>query len=338
MRRKLLCAACAAMLLLSACGSGNDSDAKKNETSAAEETESTAAADNELPDDDLTTDDSDMTPAIWQVTGDDGAVVTLVGSMHALKESDYPIPDIMSAAFEDSEILAVEADLAQGESVTFQSALLADMYYDDPKENLKDHISQEAYESLAAYYEEYSMDLSDYNNMKPWAVGNIAENLPLQYSGLSADMGIDNYLMGLARESGKEIYEVEGLEFQMDLLMNFSDDIYDMLFRGYKNKTKENQVKLLKDTHDAWIKGDLGAIENLDADEMEATEADAAVMQEYTDLFINNRNKVMADAAENFINGDKNVFFLVGAAHYTGEKGIIAILESDGYKVEKIEY
>ena len=46
----------------------------------------------------------------------------------------------------------------------------------------------------------------------------------------------------------------------------------------------------------------------------------------------------MTEAAENFINEGKNVFFIVGAAHFAGEKGIISLLENDGYTVKRIEY
>lgn len=39
------------------------------------------------------------------------------------------------------------------------------------------------------------------------------------------------------------------------------------------------------------------------------------------------RNKNMAKAAEDLMSQGKNVFYVVGAAHYAGEGGIIDLLE-----------
>lgn len=340
----LLCAAAIAACSLCACGQNDKAESSETEKSSSESAQSASSETDEPSETDIsvtdseTTAESDITPAMWKVNCDNGAVVTLVGSMHALKESDYPLPQIMMDAFNDSDILAVEADLASGDSITFQSALLASMYYDDPDDSLDKHISQEAYDALSDYLAQFSLDLSMYKHTRPWAVGNIADTIAMQESGLSGDIGIDRYFLDKAREDGKEIFEVEGIEFQMDLLMNFSDDIYDMLFRGYKGKTKEDQLELLMTTHEAWATGDTDTIEKIDSEEKEVSETDAALMEDYSNQFLYDRNKVMTEAAENFINEGKDVFFIVGAAHFVGEKGIIALLENDGYTVERIEY
>ncbi|EGC01791.1 TraB/GumN family protein [Ruminococcus albus] len=340
----LLCAAAIAACSLCACGQNDKAESSETEKSSSESAQSASSETDEPSETDIsvtdseTTAESDITPAMWKVNCDNGAVVTLVGSMHALEESDYPLPQKMMDAFNDSDILAVEADLASGDSITFQSALLASMYYDDPDDSLDKHISKEAYDALSDYLAQFSLDLSMYKHTRPWAVGNIADTIAMQESGLSGDIGIDRYFLDKAREDGKEIFEVEGIEFQMDLLMNFSDDIYDMLFRGYKGKTKEDQLELLMTTHEAWATGDTDTIEKIDSEEKEVSETDAALMEEYSNQFLYDRNKVMTEAAENFINEGKDVFFIVGAAHFVGEKGIIALLENDGYTVERIEY
>ena len=351
MNKKILSLFCAAAVfagVLSACGneSGDDSSKPKRvpvgteKIELTEMPETTAEPTDEpvVTDDETTADESFITPAMWRVTGKNGAVVTMTGSMHALSQDDYPLPKEMTEAFDNSEILAVEADVSTGDDITYQSALLASMYYDDPDDKLSGHISKEAYEALGEYAKTFDLDISQYENVKPWAVSSMFDSLPLQYTDLSSDLGLDSHLMDEARAEGKEIYEVEGLDFQIDLLMNFSDDIYDMLFRGLKGKSKEDQVKALEEIHKAWAEGDMNKIEELNSDEEEISEKDMPVYEEYANKFMYDRNKVMAAAAEEFIDGDKNVFFVVGAAHYTTEKGIIAILEKDGYKVERIEY
>ena len=50
------------------------------------------------------------------------------------------------------------------------------------------------------------------------------------------------------------------------------------------------------------------------------------------------RNKNMAKAAEDLMSQGKNVFYVVGAAHYACEGGIIDLLEKDGYTAERVQY
>lgn len=339
-----ICAAVMTMGMTTACSENGDVEGSSNKSNGTDSSlVADTGADNENTGDENVTDDettgeSDITPAMWQVTGENGAVVTFVGSMHALKKNDYPLPSNMMDAFNSSEILAVEADIGKTTSLSFQMSILAAMYYDDPSDRLTNHISDEGYKALDAYLREYSMTAESMNIFQPWAVDNTMENLAVGYSGLSAEYGIDNYFLEQARKNNVEIYEVEGVDFQMDMLMGFSDDIFDLIFRSLEGETKDSQVELLKETYEAWRSGDIDAINDLNEAEGEMSAEDEALIEEYNSIMLYDRNVGMAEAAEKFIDGDKNVFFIVGAAHFVGEKGIISLLENDGYTVERIEY
>ena len=41
-------------------------------------------------------------------------------------------------------------------------------------------------------------------------------------------------------------------------------------------------------------------------------------------------------AVKDLLAEGRNVFYMVGAAHYVGDKGIVALLKSDGYTVERV--
>ena len=44
----------------------------------------------------------------------------------------------------------------------------------------------------------------------------------------------------------------------------------------------------------------------------------------------------MAAKAEELIDGEKRTFFVVGAAHFVGDGGIIDLLTKDGYTCERV--
>lgn len=337
----ILCSIVMTVVMFGSCGGNksDDSSSKKADVSVPEKV--TLSATKDEPDDltDLdTTGESDITPAIWIVKGENGTEVTLTGSMHALKKSDYPMPKELTDAYDNSDIIAVEADVTKSGSITFQSAMLAAMYYDDTDDKLSNHIAPKAYEVLEKYLDTYSLDISSYSNMRPWAVYTVVENLSLSKSDLSGDMGLDKYVMMKAHNDDKEVYEVEGMEFQFDLFAELSDDVYSMLFESRENKTIENDLDELEQLHDAWATGNLEYIENASNEEIETDENYADAIKEYERKIYTDRNKVMTEAVENFLNGEKNVLFIVGAAHYVGDEGIISLLEKDGYTVERVEY
>ena len=50
-------------------------------------------------------------PAAWQVRSSDGGELWLLGSVHYLRESDYPLPETVDRLYLHSESLVMEIDL-----------------------------------------------------------------------------------------------------------------------------------------------------------------------------------------------------------------------------------
>ena len=158
--------------------------------------------------------------------------------------------------------------------------------------------------------------------------------------GLDDNEEVDVELTKVEIPDGKEIYEVESVDFQLNMLINFSDDIYDLMFRSYEGETKESQKQALEDLYTAWKSGDIETFLEEDNEEELAgyTEEDKKIAEDYNNQMLYDRNKNMAKAAEDLMSQGKNVFYVVGAAHYAGEGGIIDLLEKDGYTAERVQY
>ena len=48
-----------------------------------------------------------------------------------------------------------------------------------------------------------------------------------------------------------------------------------------------------------------------------------------------NRNRKMKEKIKNYLKGDKDYFVVVGAGHLIGDKGIVALLQGEGYTVTR---
>lgn len=331
-------ALCAAMLT-SCSGTANSSSAEnssKIETTTTAATTAAAVSSESESSEPENKQPSDITPAMWTITSPEGNKMVVAGSMHALKDECYPLPEKIMDVYNSADILAVECDTTNL-GLSAQMSMANQMMYKDG-DTLKNHISDEAYNAVKDYLKTYNADISMYDTYKPWAVSSCLDAFALNASKLNANLGFDSYFMNLAHKENKEIYEVESVDFQMDMLMNFSDDIYDVMFLAYEGETKETQTQSMLNLYEAWKKGDIEKLSEENETTHDYTEQQMKYIDDYENQMLYNRNEGMTKAIEDLLKDGKNVFYIVGAAHYVGDKGIISLLEKDGYKAERIEY
>ncbi|MBR1864306.1 MAG: TraB/GumN family protein [Ruminococcus sp.] len=322
-----------------------ESKPEETTTAAPEESEpetvgTTAAADETVTDDE-TGEKDELKPAMWKVTGENGNELIMLGSMHALKESDIPFPDVIEDAYKNSDILALEckASTAQ-QDINYQSSLLAMVYYDDPADGLSKHISAEALQILDTYLQNYGMNAEAVETLMPWYVYMFTSQLGMAEADLSYEFGLDYYYEDKAVAEGKEIYEIESTDFQLTTLREMPDEVYDLIIRQLEDSSEEDSAETYTKLYTAWRHGDVDALGELadgDISEDGLSDEDLGYAEMFNNAMLYDRNVGMKDAAEEFLKGDKDVFMVVGAAHYVGEKGIIALLEKDGYTVERIQ-
>ncbi len=303
--------------------------------SAPDESESTAEADSsESAESDEA---APYTPAMWKVTSPEGKTIYMMGSMHALKDECYPLPDYVQAAVDDCEVLAVEYDLTD-----LNQTLAASLKYNDKMtypsgESIHDHISDETWQALCSYLEHYDEDPTAYESMRAWYIYSAIQKLPLRDTGLSYDKGFDLNILNAVHDAGKEVYNVESADFQMKLFFELSDSVYDILLASYSEDNIKKVNGELVTSYDSWRAGD---IEGLDpADDLDLTNAsdeEKAAAGDFMNKFYFDRNAHMTEAAKELAAGGKKVLFVVGLAHFLGDKGIIALLEEDGYTAERV--
>lgn len=289
---------------------------------------------------------SDITPAMWEVTSDNGGRLVMMGSMHALKEECYPLPERISGALESADALAVECDIIEGSADPgLMTQEVQKMYY-PLDETISDHISAEVLESVRGFAKAIGFDLSLYERCKPWVWLTLIEMQVINKLGLSSDLGIDKKLLEEAKETGKEIIELESTSFQMDLLTSYSDEICELLMQPYTPDTVDEFCDDYADTYEAWKNGDFeffqqnysraGQLKALEDAGIGPDSEEYRLMSDYIDSMQTDRNSGMAEKAARLLEEGRSVFLVVGEAHFCGEEGILSLLEARGYKVKQI--
>ena len=285
-------------------------------------------------------------PALWKVTSPDGGELYLFGSIHAAKEALYPLPDAVMQAYASCDALAVEFDITtlneEAAMPLYSAMLLTD------GTTIADHFDDKTCKTMKAILQEAGSYSPLYDAFGPLFWETMLETAALEKANLDAANGVDSYFLSLAHESGREILEVESLDFQI-ALMTCEEALRDAcalvpLLAEHFDTCASYYAHL----YEAYAKGDLDALEYFlsGSSERYGGTGDSALDDLIRSMYetgeewqseysIAARNESMAKAAAEYLASGKKVFFVVGAGHMVGPDGIPALLEGMGYTVER---
>lgn len=343
-------------LTLVSCTEGNpSSDDSSSKAESSSVTDSSSVADSSVPDsskpdssvsdssepDTPTEEESDITPAMWTATTKGGQTIYFLGSMHALGDDCYPLPDEIRSAYTNADALAVECDIVTfSQDMQTQLELVYKMIYEDGTK-IQEHISPELYENMKSLLEEHNMYMSLYEVYNPIMWSTLVESAMIEQAGLKSELGIDSALITKAHEDGKTLIELETAQSQVDILYGQPDELNEYMLES-SVMYFEDQVELLKDMYECWKEGDLDGLMAINEAEVEDDEEISdelmQMIEDYNYQLIDKRNEGMVEKAIEMLEGDKSVFYVVGAAHFGGETGLINKLTEAGYTLERVEY
>ena len=285
---------------------------------------------------------ADITPAMWKVTSPEGSSVYLFGTIHALTPDCYPLPVAIKNAYDECDKLAVEV-------ITQDSSLAITDDAGDPQVNhllnegdsLKNHLTAEQYSLLIDYLATYDLDIADYDTFTPWLVfrvlfANGTTDINTVDSSISATYGIDRILEITANIDEKEVLAMENDPSRVALFSTMPEDVIGAAIEQGCNKGDEGAAQSMIDSLNAWKTGDLEELERIAYDTSGVIEEHVPLIEKFNYYFVTARNKVMAAKIKEYLADGGKVFVTAGAAHFAGDEGIPALLEQDGYTVEKI--
>ncbi|HEX2750656.1 MAG TPA: TraB/GumN family protein [Verrucomicrobiales bacterium] len=253
------------------------------------------------------------------------ATVWICGSIHLLRETDYPLPEPYLHAFSEAKTLVMEHDRTregQGRQDAQQAAAL-------PKgETLEKKVSPETWTAFSDWCRRSGTDLNTMQPLKAWSAATFITLINLQHLGYSAGLGMENYFV-----SSLAARKTAGLETLQEQLA-----VFDRL----DAKTQENMIlqaiaeeKNLKARSAAmaaaWHEGNATLLSSL----MEKN------MHEFPDLkkrLQDDRNLAWIPKIEALLDGQETVMILAGSGHLAGSGSVIDLLEKKGVKVTQMEY
>ena len=269
----------------------------------------------------------DEEPAmIWIIKGDTNNVY-LLGSIHVLRESDHPLPDVLEIIYDDAEQLVMEIDMDDLDPVSTMQFLTSHGVLTGDR-TLRDIMGPEMYARAEASAAAIDIPIEMLAKAEPWLAAITVEEMVMNRAGFNAAHGIEMYLTNKAIADGKAITGLETIEQQLGFLDGLSIDTQNRwLLQSIMEaeRTEEIIVELVA----AWRRGDATFLE-----EMLLSEFDE--YPELHDLILINRNRNWVEPIMALLNDDDDFLIVVGAAHLVGEDSLPDLLSKQGVRIRQL--
>jgi len=267
---------------------------------------------------------------LWKVENN-GNTVYMLGTIHTVDNSIYPLRPEIENAFNAADYLGVEIDFTKivPDELT---KLITDVSTYKDGTLLKDHISAETYNKVTAFLKENGLPENSFDNIKAWYAQQQMGTILSAKQNLNEGMGIDMYFMGKAIKEKKPIIGLETFESQYDVFNKFSDSLQEKLLLQFldPNSLPSSATEMsMDDILKVWKTGDeKNLVKFVDALRWD---------DDYFKGMQTDRNLAMAEKIKGYLNSDKKETYMIalGASHFAGDSGLVTMLEKQGFKVVK---
>jgi hypothetical protein len=264
--------------------------------------------------------------ALWELHGKHNTVY-LLGSIHVLRPSDYPLAPAMLKAYGDAKALFMEVDLKEIDSIKMQTELMASARLPEGK-TLLDIMGDQRYKRAQTLAQEVGIDIGIFDAFAPWFAAEAISQLQLQQLGFQPKAGVEMFFLDKARADGKSVAGLETVHDQIALFDALSMD-----------SQADYLISSLEEAHDlpkevsamvhAWAAGDTQWFAN----QLKSEIGRDPVL--YQSVLVA-RNRKWVPKIEALLNDDRNYLVIVGTGHLVGQGSVIDLLKKDGIEAAQL--
>jgi len=261
--------------------------------------------------------------SMWRIDGARNSIY-LLGSIHMLREKDYPIPSAIYKAYEEAETLIMEIDMDDIDPVAEQ-AIATELGLIQDGRALRDLMGPEKYAEAESLAEDLQIPLQLLEKSEPWYAAINVEMMMLMRIGFNPMHGVEFHLSEFAQRDNKEILGLETTRQQLEFLDNLSPEVQrDMLIQTMSNSMELTEI--MDEMINAWYYGDVEYLEK-------TLLADMQDLEELHETIVVNRNRNWVEKIQKLLNEKDDYLIIVGALHLVGEEGVPHLLSQRGHNV-----
>ncbi len=259
---------------------------------------------------------------LWELEATQNRII-LLGSIHYLRSSDYPLP----AKFEDVYIAADEIlmELDMDSMDPFSSILIIESLGKDPGgQGLENQIGSSRYRQVVKRATALGIDMLLLNDKEAWYAAVLVSQIRLMQMGFDPSWGIETRYTAKAVADGKTISGLETVEEQLSVLDSMSVDTQATFLLESLNEQSAAEMEM-QTIVGAWKTGDVAALEQT------MFEGVAELPELYQNLVVR-RNENWARQLYELDRSNNGMTYLVivGGMHLVGKDSVQNLLSRKG--------
>ena len=263
---------------------------------------------------------------LWRIQGDHN-VVYLLGSVHVLPASAYPVRPPLQKAFDDSQRVVFEINLDTITSRDVSEEFKRAGFY-PPGDALARHVSAGTKAALQRLLPAFGTSWEKVQRFRPWFLAELLSSRYLEAVGFREDLGVDEYFYRKAHAAHRAIEGLETLRDQARILTGFNDGQSEAYLRSTLAGLP-GYAAILGAVVRAWQNGQTELLDQL------LNEDKRSDPQGFRLLFAD-RNAKWLPAIERLTRAPENVLVIVGAGHLVGHEGVVEAMRQRGYRVRQL--
>jgi uncharacterized protein YbaP (TraB family) len=262
---------------------------------------------------------------LWRVDKPGSAPSHVYGTIHVADARLAELPPLVRERFERAKSLMLEF---VPDPYSRERFLEAAMFLD--RQTLTEKIGPDDFERAVEQLQPIGLPREVVNKLKPWGVLLNLRNPKRAEHGAP----LDSQLLELARARRLPLDQIEGVEEQIFTFDEFPMESQVALLK-HSLAHRAELAELAERTLDAYLAGDLAGIWRLRERFVARHPQIAAHQAVMTKRVVHDRSVVMALRMQRHLRRGA-AFVALGALHLYGEKGVLALLEADGYRAERV--
>jgi uncharacterized protein YbaP (TraB family) len=261
---------------------------------------------------------------LWRVSKKGVAPSHVFGTIHVADPRLAELPPAVRRAFDGARSLMLEF---MPDAYSKERFLEAALFLDH--QTLEQKIGTEDFQRAVEHLQPIGLSPEFVNRLKPWGV-----LLNLRSAAGKDGSPLDVQLFALARARRIPLLQIEEVEEQIFTFDEFPMESQVALLK-HSLTHRDELVVLAERTLDAYLTRDLAAIWELREKFMARHPEIATHQAVMTKRVVHDRSVVMAFRMQRELRRGA-AFVALGALHLYGDKGVLALLEADGYRSTRV--
>ena len=269
--------------------------------------------------------------ALFKVTGQ-GHTQYLFGTMHVGLPAFYPLEPRIVDAVKHASTLALEIDPAEPPEAMAQAMLRQGMVV--PGGAGYERMAPERRAQMDAALKTTGVDAASANVLNPTMLAALISLSQFQKLGYRPELSADAWLAQLARQGKTRILALETVDGQLGEFKKLtSAEQWAFLDESLDNLASGEELEEARSLVEGWSHADRAALDAMAAQVENDTSVSGKFMRE---TLLDGRNGALADKLAALLKRENQTVAAIGLLHLLGKRGVPALLQAKGYRVERI--